>query len=426
MIIPPGILTLEKVYDLADDPRYLDPDHPGRDPYADLVDRLFRGHLAPEDWPAPPSYTLGRPVAPAASVGVGGENRPEDVAEVTEGLRAVNGLDLGGWLRPSGVPTPEFNAAVLGFQRAQGLMPDGLMLPDGPTLRALNRQFPLPANTEAGALNPAAGGPVSAIVAGGLTEAQGADAGSDPFAEGRGRYPRAIVDNVDRLLAPEPPEFSADTVDGFEEQTRENLNREALAGFDPNSLMTKLGYRPNEQAVFGPMGVPGDVFRDEIGRRESSNNWKAERTEPVALGRYQLRIIALKDVKLMDAEGNWTGRWGIRSKSQFLADSDVQNLAMTEFMRNNERYLHGARDELDVFDFRGQEIVGISGSFGVTPVGLMAAAHRWGAGGVRSYIDHQIENGWVSDFEGLDKDTRDKFQAIETRLREFRKVAYND
>ena len=44
-------------------------------------------------------------------------------------------------------PTPEFNAAVLGFQRAQRLKPDGLMLPNGPTLRALNQQVPMPANS---------------------------------------------------------------------------------------------------------------------------------------------------------------------------------------------------------------------------------------------------------------------------------------
>ena len=236
----------------------------------------------------------------------------------------------------------------------------------------------------------------------------------DPFGDifgGGRRYQRNHID---------------DMVDSFEAESRAQLEREALAGLDRNSMMMEVGYRPNEQAVWGAMGVPGDVFRGEIGRRESSDNWKAERTEPVALGRYQLRIIALKDVKLMDAEGNWTGRWGIGTKSQFLASSDVQNLAMTEYMRNNEGYLHGARDELDVFDFRGQEIVGVIGSFKVTPVGLMAAAHRWGAGGVRSYFDHQIENSWVSSFEGLDKGTRDKYLAIETRLREFENVAYNN
>ena len=123
MIIPPGILTLEKVYDLADDPRYLDAEHPERDPYAALVGRLFEGHLAPEKWPPPPPNTLGREVAPVASVGVGGENRAQDVAEVTAGLRAVNGLGLGGWLRPSGVPTPEFNAAILGFSAPRASSP---------------------------------------------------------------------------------------------------------------------------------------------------------------------------------------------------------------------------------------------------------------------------------------------------------------
>ena len=63
MITPPGILTLEKVYDLADDPRYLDVEHSERDPYAALVDRLFNGHLAPEDWPAPPGRAGRSPPA---------------------------------------------------------------------------------------------------------------------------------------------------------------------------------------------------------------------------------------------------------------------------------------------------------------------------------------------------------------------------
>ena len=82
------------------------------------------------------------------------------------------------------------------------------MQPDGLTLMALNQQFQQPLNTEAGALNPAAyggAGPGRPITAGGLAEKQRADGSapqaSDPFAEGRGRYPQAVVDNVDRLLA---------------------------------------------------------------------------------------------------------------------------------------------------------------------------------------------------------------------------------
>ena len=57
-----------------------------------------------------------------------------------------------------------------------------------------------------------------------------------------------------------------DMYDLFEAETRAHLDREAkaLAGLDPNSLMTKAGYRPNEQAVLGPMGVPGNAFRDGI------------------------------------------------------------------------------------------------------------------------------------------------------------------
>ena len=396
MIIPPGILTLEKVYDLADDPRYLDTEHPERDPYAALVDRLFEGHLAPEIWPPPPPNTLGREVAPVASVGVGGENRPQDVAEVTEGLRAVNGLGLGGWLRPSGVPTPEFNAAILGFQRAQGLKPDGVMQPDGLTLMALNQQFQQPLNTEAGALNPAAyggAGPGRPITAGGLAEEQRADGSalqaSDPFAEGRGRYPQAVVDNVDRLLAPEPKEIPAGTLDDFEAQ--------GFAGLDSDSMMTKVGYRPNGQAVFGPMGVPGEVFRKMIADRERSY---VPGQNPRAFGEYQLTIGALQDVKMMDTKENWTGKWDIWSVEDYFKNLDVQNMAFTEYMGLTELYLHEVGD-FDAFDYRGQEIAGIAAHFRITPAGIMAAAHRQGHAKVRAYIRHLERRNWISSLDGL-------------------------
>ena len=289
-------------------------------------------------------------------MGAGGENRPEDVAEVTAGLRSVNGLGLGGWLRPSGVPTPEFFAGILALQRAQGLEPDGVMQPDGPTLRALNQQFEQPANTEAGALNPAAyghAGPGRPITAGGLAEEQGAGESTpqanDPFAEGGGRYAQAIVDNVDRLLAPEPPEIPAGTLDDFEAQT--------FAGLDPHSMLTKLGYRPNGQAVFGPMGVPGEIFREMIADRERSYE---PGENPNAFGEYQITRDGLIDIKMMRPDGTWTGKHGINSTKAFFDNIDVQNLAFIEYMAITEHYVREA-GEFDAFDYRGQEIDGVLG-----------------------------------------------------------------
>ena len=56
----------------------------------------------------------------------------------------------------------------------------------------------------------------------------------------------------------------------------------------------------------------------------------------------------------------------------------------------------------------------------------MAAAHAEGHGKVRAYVKHQRENGWVSDFDKLDEETRLRFLRIETRLRKFENVKYND
>ena len=97
-------------------------------------------------------------------------------------------------------------------------------------------------------------------------------------------------------------------------------------------------------------------------------------------------------------------------------------------MRNSQKYLQNAGD-LDVFDYRGQEIIGIhdrNNPITITPVGLMAAAHAEGHGKAQAYIKYQKKNGWVSDFDELDQETRLRYLRIETRLRKFENVQYND
>ena len=168
----------------------------------------------------------------------------------------------------------------------------------------------------------------------------------------------------------------------LDEQTAEaraQLDREALAGLDPNSMMMEVGYRPNGQAVFDPMGVPSRTFRDGI----AADEWKiyddpAALREMRAKNYYQLTKIALQDIGMMEGE-DWPGMWDIRSLKEFNANWEVQERAMTLYMENNETYLQ----------------------------------------------KHQERNGWISNFDGLKEETAAMYKAIERRLRIFENGTYN-
>ncbi len=130
----------------------------------------------------------------------------------------------------------------------------------------------------------------------------------------------------------------------------------------------------------------------------------------------------------MDANKQWTCELDVCTKQRFLESEALQNRAFVKYMDHIEGYMRGGEDELDLFDLRGQQIIGIhdpSKPITITPVGLMAAGHRWGAEGTRAYMEHLEKNGWVSDFSRLDGDTAKKFMAIETRLRKFQNASYD-
>ena len=109
----------------------------------------------------------------------------------------------------------------------------------------------MPANSEAGALNPAAyghAGPGRPITAGGLAEEQGAGnprpQARDLFPESVGRYPQPIVDNVNRLLAPEGQEVPLGTLDDFEYQTLSYKTGNASSGEDAEKLTDIVPFLP--------------------------------------------------------------------------------------------------------------------------------------------------------------------------------------
>jgi hypothetical protein len=226
MIIPPGILSLKQVYDLADDPRYLDLGHPEREPYAPIVDRLFEGHLSPKSLAPARSIHAGTPARIGGSVGANGENRPQDVADVEESLLPANGLGYNQLLQRTRMPTPELAAAILGFQNTQRLEADGLVLPNGPNTRGPN-----PTVSPADVLRGRRAQPGSLRRGRTWAPHHRRRPGRSPahrrsgtekvelFPERRHGYAKEIEDNLTRLLAPDGNEIPADTLDDFEPMT---------------------------------------------------------------------------------------------------------------------------------------------------------------------------------------------------------------
>ena len=375
-------------------------------------------------------------------MGAGGINLPQDVADLTDGLLSLGGLGLAGWLPRTTVPNSKLNAAVVGFQRLNNLKPDGLVNPDGPTIKVLNGYLPAPTAPETIPQAPV----YEAAV---FNQSPETPAGQDITARGMGdealarsradeaRYEAALEaerradDPFGDLLGGNQRRYQRNHIDDMlDEQTAEaraQLDRGALAGLDPNSMVTKLSDDYSRgQAVFGPMGVPGNAFRTAIGRAEWYNRSPEEletlkRTENF----YQFLEGALIDVGLMKRNREWTGQWGINSMDQFKMSWSAQERAFSAYMPILERYLH-VEGDFDAFDYVGQEIQGVVASFRITPVGLIAAAHRRGHGGVLEYLEYQKAHGWKSnDFEDLSEEEAQPLREVEKRLRTFENLRYN-
>jgi hypothetical protein len=166
---------------------------------------------------------------------------------------------------------------------------------------------------------------------------------------------------------------------------------------------------------------PNADFRNRLAIAEGSADkldfgyGEARRTTD-ALGRYQMTPEARRAVGMIDANGHWTGKYGIHSRTQFLADHGAQESALTDYLRDLEHQLRANGS----FDFIGRSVVGQRDRFTITRAGLIAAAHREGAPRTRRYLSRIDENGFASDGLAL---TREE-GAIETRLRTFSDAAY--
>lgn len=135
-----------------------------------------------------------------------------------------------------------------------------------------------------------------------------------------------------------------------------------------------------------------------------------------ALGRYQMTHAGLLAAGMVNANGNWTGKYGIHSRSQFLAHHEAQEHALPDFLHETERQLRAN----GAFDYVGRSVNGIVAPFPISRAGLIAAGHKQGARKTRGYLSRVESGGYSSQGLALDPDER----AIETRLRTFSDSLY--
>lgn len=127
-------------------------------------------------------------------------------------------------------------------------------------------------------------------------------------------------------------------------------------------------------------------FLDDLGARESGNNYKAFNKYGYA-GKYQMGEAALidcgyykKNSKIYnnDWTGVFTGKDNVYSINDFLNNPNSQENAQFIFKKKQWKYLKN----LGADKYVGKSINGVV----ITPSGLLAAAHLKGAGAVADYL----------------------------------------
>jgi len=176
-----------------------------------------------------------------------------------------------------------------------------------------------------------------------------------------------------------------------------------------------------------------DEHREAIAKEESGSK-KYEATNGYgakngyALGRYQIGYSAQQDLGLRERgpAGKWNpnNKYGAKNEEAFLDDPVAQEKALADYTAINEGYLSKLVNGFRATDHIGKKIKVNNKEVTVTKNGLIAAAHRAGAGMVRAYLRHQARNNWTSDFGTLDPETAEHFGFIELRLQTFEKIPY--
>ena len=194
----------------------------------------------------------------------------------------------------------------------------------------------------------------------------------------------------------------------------------AQAPFVPVASRPAVAARP-AAAGLARSTAPDAAFRDRIAAQESASaGWGARNAASGALGRYQLLPVALRDIGWQDASGGWTAQAaaaGVRSEADFLASPAAQEVAMGRYLARTEIQL-GANGALGA---AGRTLTASDGQpLTVTEAGLVAAAHRRGAGAVARWLEHRPRTPDAP----VPEASRAAFAGVERRLRDFSDLSY--
>ncbi len=353
-------------------------------------------------------------VAIGGGVGFGGGN---DTADVSAIKRAFGALDRYRYDRTR-PPPPYIDSRLVeeieAFQRENGLFDDGLIAPGGETLPALRDA--LAAQQPAGTDTPAPKDRINPEVGASIPLQNQPDAAAQDPDEAEWRQLLAQAGAPPPTARPKqgqssPPAGGAPQP-GAVAAPGKKTTPWATQGGGP-STANNPNKDPHPSSSLSPQ------WRTAIHREESQvGNYNERNHSDTAWGRYQMQVGALKDAGMIDAKGKWTGKYGAFSKADFLKNPVAQEKALADFMTAAERQLRSK----GATKFVGQGIKGKVAPFNVTESGLLAAAHKEGAGRVNQYLQHLRNNGWVSDEKGFPPGLKDNFNAVETRLRKFEKI----
>lgn len=126
------------------------------------------------------------------------------------------------------------------------------------------------------------------------------------------------------------------------------------------------------------------AFLNALRERESGGNYNAENAYGY-LGKYQFGELALRDIGYYTYDGTsandwkpgfWTGKNGVDSKAEFLANHSAQESAIRAYMSLQWQYMK------DAWAYGGQVLDGVK----ITDSGMLAGAHLLGAGNLNIFL----------------------------------------
>lgn len=171
--------------------------------------------------------------------------------------------------------------------------------------------------------------------------------------------------------------------------------------------------------------APNADFRHRIAQAERSaeharSGYGLRNASSGALGRYQFLPSALVDIGWRGADGAWSAtaqRQGVSSDADFLARPAAQEAAMSAYLRRIETQL----DRNGSAGRQGEVLRGVAGQeITLTEAGLVAAAHRRGAGAVARWLQHRT----ATPDAPLSAAQRNVYAQVERRLQDFAAVSY--